>query len=81
MHKIVYNKKSVLGELVRLHISSQHRIFTFSCTDKKHSKKLVLCMSRSDDFQLIQLWFVTYRKKLEEDFADEEFLHKKINSK
>ena len=33
---------------------------------------------RSDNFQVVQSWFVTDRKKLEEmDFADEEFLHKK----
>ena len=43
----------------------------------------------NDNFQLAQLsaspvksCFVTYRKKLEEvDFADEEFLNKKINNK
>ena len=43
----------------------------------------------NNNFQLVQLsagplksCFVTYRKKLEEaDFADEEFVHKKINNK
>ena len=36
--------------------------------------------SRSNNFYLVQLWFATHRKKLEEvDFVDEEFLHKKID--
>ena len=36
----------------------------------------------TDNFQLVQPWFVTYRKKLEKvHFPDEECLHKKINNK
>ena len=37
-------------------------------------------MRRRDSFYLVQSWFVTDRKKLEEEeFVDEEFLHKKVN--
>ena len=39
-------------------------------------------MGKSYYFQLIQSWFVTLRKKLEElNFVDVEFLHRKITNK
>ena len=42
----------------------------------------VCTRSSTDNFQLVQPWFVTYRKKLEKvHFPDEQCLHKKINNK
>ena len=42
--------------------------------------KLVPTTRRSNNIQLVQSWLVTHTKKLEEVyFADEEFLHKKVN--
>ena len=44
------------------------------------SGKLVPTTRRSDNIQLVQSWFVTQTKKLEEVyFVDEEFLQKKVN--
>ena len=78
---------SVLNKLARLHIFPQYKVFSlsfwyFSFLVRMGGFREAWTTSDSNDFQLVQSQFVTYRKKHEKkDFVNEEFLHKKINNK
>lgn len=73
--------------MARLHIFPQYKVFPlsfwcFSFLVRMGGFREAWTTSDSDDFQLAQSQFVTYRKKHEKkDFVNEEFLHKKINNK
>ena len=57
-------------------------ISLYGWKDSHGSQRSLYCTtSRIDTFQLVQRWFVTHRKKIEEvHLVDEEFLHNKVNS-
>ena len=62
----------------------QYRVFPVSCCPRADMKDLreINTALDSNNIQLNQSYFVTYRKKLEEViFVGEQFLHKKINKK
>ena len=72
-----------LIKLVKLGTYSQHRVFPLPCWLQLYMEgfREACTASSSDNFQLVQAYFVTYKKKLEEvDFAHKEFLGKNINN-
>ena len=71
-----------LQALLCLLCSFLDSISLYGWKDSHGSQRSLYCTtSRSDNFQLVQWWFVTHRKKIEEvHLVDEEFLHNKVKS-
>ena len=68
---------------LRYKACSQYRTFYLLCLSQTCMELFikVFLAASSDNFNLVQSYLVTYKKKVEVAVADNEFLHKKIYNK